>query len=88
MKANLERIREWAQSKIQGGSEPPWAWYQYMKLVEACDAILAGQAATVTMENLPQSPERSGGHLQLVDSTYQQDTAQPHHVGLPVQMPM
>jgi hypothetical protein len=88
MKEDLERIRAWAQSKIQGGSEPPWAWYQYMKLVETCDAILAGQAATATRENLPQSPEHSGAHLQLVDSTYQPDSAQPHHVGLPVQMPM
>src|SRR5580704_4588576 len=34
MREELERIRDWAKTKIQGGSEPPWAWYQYMKLVE------------------------------------------------------
>ena len=42
MRQELERVREWAATKIQGGSEPPWAWYQYMKLVETADAILAG----------------------------------------------
>lgn len=88
MKDDLERVRTWAQTKIQGGSEPPWAWYQYMKLVETCDAILAGMAATVTTESSQQSPPHPGGHLRLVGSTCPQDTARPHHAGLPVQMPM
>lgn len=88
MRDELERLREWADAKVQGGSEPPWAWYQYMKLIETADAILAGMDATVTMENLPQSESHSGAHLRLVASTCPQDAAQPHHVGLPVQMPM
>ena len=88
MKAELERVRDWAQGKIQGGNEPPWAWYQYMKLIETVDAILAGMAATVTMESSPQSASHPGAHLRLVNSTYPPDSAQPHRVGLPVQMPM
>ena len=45
MREELERIREWADAKIAAGQEPPWAWYQYMKLRETLDAILAGMAA-------------------------------------------
>ena len=45
MQAQLRQMREWANEKAQSGQEPPWAWYQYMKLVETCDAILSGMAA-------------------------------------------
>lgn len=86
-KTELERVREWANAKIATGDEPPWAWFQYMKLRETLDAILAGMAA-VTTESSPQSAPRPGAHLRLVDSTCQRDSAQPHHVGLSVRMPM
>jgi len=88
MTAELERIRAWAKEKLQGGNEPPWSWYQYMKLVETVDAILAGMAATVTMDSSQRSDERADVHLRLVGSTDPQDTSQPHRVGLPIQMPM
>ena len=42
----LEKVRQWADDKIAAGQEPPWAWYQYMKLRETLDAILSGMAAT------------------------------------------
>jgi hypothetical protein len=89
MHDELRSVRKGAQSKIDTGAEPPWAWYQYMKLVETCDAILAGTASsTVTMENSLQSALHPDVHLRLVDSTYLQDTSRPPHVGLPAQMPM
>ena len=40
-RAELERVQEWALQKLATGEEP-WAWYQYMKLGETLDAILAG----------------------------------------------
>lgn len=88
MREELERVRDWAKAKIQGGSEPPWAWYQYMKLIETADAILAGMAATSLKENSPQSEPHQERHLRLVDSTSQPNSAQLHPVGLPIQMPM
>jgi hypothetical protein len=88
MQADLQRVRDWAHEKIQGGSEPPWAWFQYMKLIETVDAILAGMAATVTMGSSQQSDQRPGAHLRLVVATGPQDTAQPRPVGPPVQLPM
>ncbi len=87
----LEKARTWADKKLATGQEPPWAWYQYMKLRETLDAILAGQASTVegaTTESLPQLAEHPETHLRLVASTCQPDTPQRHHVGEPVQMPM
>jgi hypothetical protein len=88
MRDELEKISRWAQSKIDAGAEPPWAWYQYMKLVETCDAILMGMAATATKGSSPRSEPQSGVRLRLVDATCQQDSSQLHHAELSVQMPM
>ena len=87
MRSELEIIREWADAKIASGQEPPWAWFQYMKLRETLDAILAGMDS-VTTENSQQSAEQPGKHLQLVEATDPQDNAQRHPVGLPTQEPM
>jgi hypothetical protein len=75
MREKLEDIRAWARAKVQSGHEPPWAWYQYMKLIEAANAILKGMASTATMESSQQSESRLGTHLRLVEPTRQQDTA-------------
>ena len=42
----LQAMREWAQGKIATGAEPPWAWYQYMKLIEAIAEIESGVHST------------------------------------------
>jgi len=41
--AELQRMLDWANQKIEAGEEPPWAWYQYMKLRETLEAILEGR---------------------------------------------
>lgn len=83
----LESVRDWAKAKVKAGQEPPWAWYQYMKLIETTEAILAAQGAIRTVSS-PQSVERSGTHLRPVDSTYQPDNV-PHDQDDSVpQMPM
>lgn len=84
----LKDVRQWAKDKIAGGQEPPWSWYQHMKLVDAIDAILGGAKCTITTENLPQSDSHQDAHLRLVDSTYLQDSAQHHPSAVTVQMPM
>ena len=86
-KRDLTRIRQWADEKIQGGSEPPWAWFQYMKLIEVADAILGGMAVTTT-ENSQQSEEHQGSNLRLVDAKCPRDTSQRHRGTVPVRMPM
>jgi hypothetical protein len=87
MEKQLQEIRQWAKDKIASRAEPPWAWFQYMKLVETVDAILAASDSVKT-ENSPQLAEHPGAHLRLVDATCPQDGAPHHPVGLPVQLPM
>lgn len=80
MTENLTAVRSWAQEKISAGTEPPWAWYQYMKLIETIDAILASNACVSTVE-----VSASQSHLRLVGGN---DEPAQTHVGLPVQTPM
>lgn len=88
MKTQLLEIREWAVQKIQAGQEPPWAWYQYTKLIETVDAILAGMGAVNPTENSLQSTVQAGTPLRLVDATYRPDTLQPHQDVVKIQEPM
>ncbi len=84
----LQKVRDWVDGKLAAGQEPPWAWFQYMKLRETLDQILAGTAATTT-ENSPQSEERPGAHLRLVGATCLPNSVQSRcdPVGT-VQLPM
>ena len=84
----LEQARDWAKGKLETGQEPPWSWYQLMKLVETTEAILARMEATSSTENLRQSAEHSGKPLQLVGSTRSQDSVPHHPADVPVQTPM
>jgi hypothetical protein len=52
-RTEIAKMRIWADDKIAAGQEPPWAWYQYMKLRETLDAILAGMDATVVVDLPP-----------------------------------
>jgi tetrahydrodipicolinate N-succinyltransferase len=88
MSNNLQEIRQWAKDKIASGQEPPWAWYQYMKLIETVDAILAGMDCVNPRENLPQLEQHQDARLRLVDSTYQRDTAQFHPDTVAIPLPM
>ncbi len=86
---DLQAVKDWAKAKIATRQEPPWAWYQYMKLCETIDAILSAQDATITQtENSQQSEPHPGTHLRLVDQTYSQDSAQHRPSDEAVQMPM
>jgi hypothetical protein len=88
-RVELEHVREWAIGKLATGEEPPWAWYQYMKLRETLDALLAGMDAVMPQtESSPREVPRQGKHLRLVGPTSPQDSAQRHPSGEPVQMPM
>ena len=85
--AELSRLRTWAHDKIKAGSEPPWAWYQYMKLMETIDAILEGMAVTST-ESSRESDRRRGKTRRLTETRYHQDASRPHPVGSKVLLPM
>jgi hypothetical protein len=86
--AELENVREWALERLTTGNEPPWSWYQLMKLREAIEAILAGMAATQPTANSPELAQRSGASLRLVGEADRPETVQHHPGKVPVQMPM
>jgi len=83
----LLELREWATRKIQGGSEPPWAWYQYMKLNETIDAI-AGSMDSVTTDSSLQLESRQGKVIQLAASKCRQGTSRRRPADPPVRLPM
>lgn len=67
-RGELERLRAWGLAKIATGEEPPWARYQYMKLCEAIDGILAERDAVKPQtKSPPREGLRSGTHLRLVE---------------------
>jgi hypothetical protein len=69
MKAELQRVLDWADKKLATGAEPPWAWYQYAKLREAVEEVIACLEATAPqMEGVPQVRTRQDGGLRLVVS--------------------
>jgi hypothetical protein len=67
--AELCRVLDWADKKLAGGAEPPWAWYQYAKLREAVEEVIACLQAP-QMESLPQTKARQDGGLRLVVSNH------------------
>lgn len=85
--AEMDTLLEWTKAKLAKGDEPPWSWYQLMKLRETLEAIMAGMAATTTASS-PQSAGSQERHLRPVDSTDQRDGAPRHPTGLPVLLPM
>ena len=85
----LEQVRAWAIEKLSTGEEPPWAWYQYMKLRETLDAILAGMdAVTPQTASSPQEAPRRETHLRLVGAKCSPDNAPRHPSDEPVTLPM
>jgi|SRR5215472_7349748 len=88
-RGELERVRAWADTKIATGEEPPWPWYQYMKLRETLDAILAGMdAVTPQTESSPREVSLREMRLRLVDATRSPDKVQRRPSGEPVLLPL
>jgi len=77
MRAELQQIRDWADTKLAAGEEPPWAWFQYMKLREVIDDTLAGMG--VVDESASQTETATGTKLQVVS-----DSDKPIKVQLPI----
>lgn len=88
MIAALREILEWAKAKTHEGSEPPWAWFQYMKLIETIDAILKGTESVNPKGSLRRLGSQQDSGLRLVETKCQRDIVLPHHADAPPQLPM
>ena len=70
----LERVREWAIEQLSEGTERPWSWYQYRKLREAVESVLAGMDVAQPMEDEQKASPDRGDSLRLVGAV----DLQPH----------
>jgi hypothetical protein len=86
-KDSMRNLRDWADRKIQGGEEPPWAWYQYMKLIETIDAISESIEAT-SKENSRQPDSRLEILTQPTDSKCRLGISQLHLGSVKKPLPM
>ena len=85
----LQRVLDWANEKLATGAEPPWAWFQYMKLRETLETIIASSSsATLQTESSQQLVQQRGNVLRLVVSADLKDSVQPHSDAQPVPLPM
>lgn len=87
IKTDLERIRDLAVERLSTGSEPPWVWYQLMKLREASESLIEGMDATQPTVDSQERGSPRGIGLRLVETGDQQETAQPHPDKLSVRLP-
>lgn len=82
---DLYAVKAWAQEAVHGGklNPPPWEWYQYMKLIEAIDALTGGMkipvnAISIVTANSQQSvPHQGNDHRHMV-VVHRQGNAQSH----------
>ena len=89
MKAELQRVLDWADGKLATGAEPPWAWYQYAKLREAVEEVIAClEASTPQVDSLPRAGTHRNGGLRLVVSNDLQDTAERQASAAVIRLPM
>lgn len=78
----LDDVLEWANQKLADGQEPPWSWYQFMKLRESIEAIRTGVMVAAISENSPQSVERPASAHPPKACIVPLDTAR-HHPDVP-----
>lgn len=84
----LQQMRDWADGKITTGAEPPWSWFQYMKLREVLDQVIAGMEATTPQTaNSPLEGQCQGTGPRLAVSNTQPSTSQPRQQVVAVQLP-
>ena len=57
---DLQILRDWADAKVNAGRCPWWAWYQYVKLREALDGVIAATVcAGIPIVPLPPEDRKS-----------------------------
>ena len=86
-RAELERVPGVGLAEVGHGARTPVGRYQYMKLREALDAILAGMDC-VKPPDSPELEQHSGKHLRLVANTGSRESVRPRPTGEPVRLPM
>jgi hypothetical protein len=53
--AQMRALKEWAVERMTTGTQTPWAWFQFMKLLEVIDTFLEADDDAGLHEHRPAS---------------------------------
>jgi hypothetical protein len=51
--AQMRALKDWAVERMTTGTQTPWAWFQYMKLLEVIDTFLEAGDDAGLRDRLP-----------------------------------
>ena len=54
--AQMRALKEWAIERMTTGTQTPWAWFQFMKLLEVIDTFLDADEEAGLHERRPAQP--------------------------------
>jgi hypothetical protein len=70
----MRALKEWAIERMTTGTQTPWAWYQFMKLIEVLDTFIeAGDEIEATSK--PRAPAKRTRPKPLAENVVQLDPA-------------
>lgn len=56
--AQMRALKEWAVDRMTKGTQTPFAWFQFMKLIEVLDTFLEAGDEAGLRDRLPPAPKR------------------------------
>lgn len=62
----MRALKEWAVDRMTMGTQTPWAWFQFMKLLEVLDTFIESGEAAGTGEKLRRVPKETPGPSNVV----------------------
>jgi hypothetical protein len=57
--AQMRALKEWAVDRMTKGTQTPFAWFQFMKLLEVIDTFLEADDAGLQERIRPATPKRA-----------------------------
>ena len=74
--AQMRALKEWAVERMTTGAQTPWAWFQFMKLLEVIDTFLEAEDDAGLHERRPApAAKRSPRARALPENVVSFDTA-------------
>jgi len=61
--AQMRALKEWAIERMSAGTQTPWAWFQFMKLLEVIDTFLDAGDDAGLRDKLPTPDKRVPARL-------------------------
>ena len=74
-KVTLEYVRDWAQSRVDSGSEPPWTYHKLKEVAKLASELSAGIDVTVSKTDSLQSQEHQETVLPLGENIFRLENA-------------